>query len=155
MGVLSWRFRGGQKTPVLYILAISHSYQVGLEWYQKQMWNPHNEAPWRNFFAKLLKFGQVIAIFVRLTKFQKQVKKNQERAFFGNFWIKPKKLFHSNFQTMPKFYESSKTKYSDSTFFINRLTPLFFRVLEIFRGVKWGFPPKISIFFCFSLLLIH
>ena len=38
---------GGAKTPVLHILAISQSFQVGLEWYQKQMLNPHNEAPCR------------------------------------------------------------------------------------------------------------
>ena len=42
---------------------------------------PHVEI----FFAKILKIGQVIAIFVRLTKIQKQVKKNSRKGFFGHF----------------------------------------------------------------------
>ena len=33
---------------------------------------------------------------------------------------------YSLFQTMPKYHESSKTEYSDSISFINRLTPLIF-----------------------------
>ena len=32
--------------------AISQSFQVGLEWYQKQMSNPHNEAPCRKKMCK-------------------------------------------------------------------------------------------------------
>ena len=80
---------GGAKTPVLRILAISQSFQVRLKWYQKQMWNQHSEAP----FAKILKIGLVIAIFVCLTNIQKRVKKNQERAFFGHFLTGPKKSY--------------------------------------------------------------
>ena len=34
--------------------------------------------------------------------------------------------FYSLFLIRPKYYESSKTEYSDSTSFINRLTPLIF-----------------------------
>ena len=35
----------GAKMPALYISAISQSFQVGLDCYQKQMLNPHNEVP--------------------------------------------------------------------------------------------------------------
>ena len=69
----------------IHILAISQSFQVGLVWYQKQMRNPHNEAPCGKKFAKILKIGRVIAIFVRLTKIQRRVDKNQENEFFGHF----------------------------------------------------------------------
>ena len=37
-----------------------------------------------------------------------------------------KKLFYSLFQNRPKYYESSKTEYSDPPSFINRFTPLIF-----------------------------
>ena len=54
-----------------------------------------------------------------------------------------KKLFYSLLLIRQKYYESSKTEYSDSTSFINRLTPLiFFRVSKFFRGAKRGVPPK-------------
>ena len=43
--------------------------------------------------AKILKIGRVIAIFVRLTKIQKQVKKNKEKAFYGHFLIYTKKSY--------------------------------------------------------------
>ena len=43
---------GGTKMPVLHIRAIFRSFQGRLEWYQKQMWNPHYEAPYRKFFCK-------------------------------------------------------------------------------------------------------
>ena len=61
------------------------------------------------------------------------------------------------FQTRPKYYESSKMDYSDSTSYINWLTPLIFlfRVLKFFQGAKMGFPPKYFNFFCFSLFLRH
>ena len=60
---------------------------------------------------------------------------------FGLFWIK--KSFYSLFQPRPKYYESFKMEYSDSTSFINRLTPLiFFRVFTFFRGAKMWVPPK-------------
>merc|ERR1711954_635383 len=47
-----------------------------------------------------------------------------------------KKFFYSLLLIRQKYYESSKTKYSDSTSFINRLTPLiFFLGFKIFsRG---------------------
>ena len=109
---------------------------------------PHVEKNAKNF-----KIGWVIAIFVRLTKIQIRVNKNQENAFFGHFWIDTKKSYFINF-FKPKYHESSKTEYSDSTSFINRLTPLifFFRVLKFFRGAKRGVPPKN---FAFCLLLSH
>ena len=44
-----------------------------------------------------------------------------------------KKLFYSLFQNRPKYYESSKTEYSDHPSFINRLTPLIFFQAN-FRG---------------------
>ena len=50
--------------------------------------------------------------------------------FLAIFESTQKKLFYSLFQTRPKYYESSKTQYSDSTSFINRLTPLIY----FFRG---------------------
>ena len=41
---------GGAKMPTLHIWPIFWSFQVGLEWNQKQMWNLHNEAPcWKKF----------------------------------------------------------------------------------------------------------
>ena len=43
--------------------------------------------------CKKLKIGRVIAIFVRLTKIQKRVNKNQENAFFGHFLIDTKKSY--------------------------------------------------------------
>ena len=55
--------------PALHILAISQSFQVGLEWYKVHIIRPHVE----QIFAKFLKIGPVIAIFVRLTKIQKRV----------------------------------------------------------------------------------
>jgi len=60
-----------------------------------------------------------------------------------------KKLFYSLFQSRQKYYESSKTEYSDSTSFINRLTPLnfFLGSWNFFEGLKGGFPKKISTFF--------
>ena len=47
-----------------------------------------------------------------------------------------KQLFYSLLSIRPKYYESSNSEYSDSTSFINRLTPLiFFQGFEIFsRG---------------------
>ena len=67
-----------------------------------------------------------------------------------------KKLFYSLFQNRQKYYESSKTEYSDSTSFINRLTPLnfFLGSWNFFEGLKGGFPQKISTFFCFCLTTI-
>ena len=67
-----------------------------------------------------------------------------------------KKLFYSLLLIRPKYYESSKTEYSDSTSFINRLTPLilFLGFWNFFEGLKGGFPQKMSTFFCFSPLLI-
>ena len=47
-------------------------------------------------FAKILKIGRVITIFVRLKKIKKQVNKNQENAFFGHFLIYTKKIMFSN-----------------------------------------------------------
>ena len=47
-----------------------------------------------------------------------------------------KKLFYSLLLIRQKYYESSKTEYSDSTSFINRLTTLIFWVLKFFRGAK-------------------
>ena len=47
-------------------------------------------------------------------------KKNQERVFSAIFELTQKKII------LFTFYESSKTEYSDSTSFINRLTPLIF-----------------------------
>ena len=44
-------------------------------------------------FLKILKIGQVIAIFVRLTKIQKRVNKNQENAFSAIFELTPKNVF--------------------------------------------------------------
>ena len=44
-----------------------------------------------------------------------------------------KKLFYSLFQNRPKYYESSKTEYSDHPSFMNRLTPLIFFQAN-FRG---------------------
>ena len=38
------------KRPVLHIQAVFRSYKLGLEWYQKQMWTLHNEAPCKIFF---------------------------------------------------------------------------------------------------------
>ena len=98
-----------------------------------------NEAPCRKFFCKILKIGRVIASFVCLTKIQRQVIKNQE-----------------NFQTMPKYHESSKTEYSDSISFINRLTPLIFfgGFWNFLEGLKGGFTQKKSPFFCFCLTTI-
>ena len=49
--------------------------------------NPHNEAPCRK------RIGRVKAIFVRLTKIPKEVKKNQEMAFFGHFLIYTKESY--------------------------------------------------------------
>ena len=67
-----------------------------------------------------------------------------------------KKLFYSLFPIRPKYYESSKTEYSDSTSFINRLTPLlFWGGLTFFRGAKRGVPPKNFKFFCSSPSLIY
>ena len=57
------------------------------------------------FFEKILKIGRVSAIFVRLTKIQKQVKKY---AFFSHFWIDIKNVILFKFQTRPKYHESSK-----------------------------------------------
>ena len=66
-----------------------------------------------------------------------------------------KKLFYSFFQTRPKYYESSKTEYSDSSSFINQYTPLiFFGFQKFFEGLKGGFLQKISTFFCFCLTTI-
>ena len=60
-----------------------------------------------------------------------------------------KKLFYSLLLIRQKYYESSKTEYSDSTSFINRLTPLIFFLgfQNFFEGLKGGFPQKISPFF--------
>ena len=55
-----------------------------------------------------------------------------------------KKIFYSLFQSRQKYYESSKTEYSDSTSFINRLTPLKFFLWS------WNFEN-----FDFFLLLSH
>ena len=70
---------------------------------------PHEEKR----YLQIVKIGRVIAIFVRLTEI---LKPNRHQ----------KKLFYSNFQPRPKYYESLKTEYSDSTSFINRLTPHIF-----------------------------
>jgi len=63
-------------------------------------------------------------------------------------------FFNWLFQTRPKYYEFSKTEYSDSTSFINRCTPLIFflGVWSFFEGLNGGFPPKNLTFF---LLLSH
>ena len=55
-----------------------------------------------------------------------------------------KKLFYSLLLIRQKYYGSSKTEYSDSTSFINRLTPLIFFLgyWNFFEGLKGGFPPK-------------
>ena len=51
----------------------------------------------KNNFAKILKIGRVIAIFVPLTKIQKRVNKKQENAFFGDFLIDTKKSYFIHF----------------------------------------------------------
>ena len=65
-----------------------------------------------------------------------------------------KKLFYSLFSIRPKYYESSKTEYSDSISCINRLTPLIFSLgfWNFFRGAKRGVPQKNFVFF---FLLSH
>ena len=64
-----------------------------------------------------------------------------------------KKLFYSLFQTRPKYYESSKTEYSDSTSFINRLTPLifFFRGPLIEKALQGPFMVQTDQFFYIGL----
>ena len=64
-----------------------------------------------------------------------------------------KKLFYSLFQTRPKYYESSKTEYSDSTSFINRLTPLQanFRGPLIEKALQGPFMVKTDQFFYIGL----
>ena len=47
--------------------------------------------------ATILKFGRVIAIFVPLSKIQKRVKKNQERAFFVPFLNRHQKNYYIQF----------------------------------------------------------
>ena len=42
----------GAKIPELHIRAKFRSFQVGLEWYPKPIWNPHNEAPCRKKICK-------------------------------------------------------------------------------------------------------
>ena len=68
---LSWADDSGRgaKTPLLHILAISQSFQVGLEWYQKQIWNPHNEAPGRKKLRDS-KQSRKVKIFLRRKNFQ-------------------------------------------------------------------------------------
>ena len=85
--------QGGEaKTPVLHFLAISQSFQVGLEWCQKQMWNPHNEAPCRKKNQKFGKLGSTCN-FYSPYKNSETSKKNRERAFFRHFWIETKKSY--------------------------------------------------------------
>ena len=62
-------------------------------------------------FAQILKIGRVIAFLVCLTKIQKRVKKIKKGGLLAIFEYTPKKkLFFSNFQTMRKYHESSKTE---------------------------------------------
>ena len=84
-----------------------------------------------------------------LTKIQIRVNKNQENAFFGDFWIDTKKVILFTFSKQAKNYESSKTEYSNSTPFINRLTPLnfFLGSWNFFKGLKGEVPPKNFDFF--------
>ena len=97
-------------------------------------------------FAKILKIGRVIAIFVPLTKILKQVKKSRKGVFLDtqkSYFIqifKPGQ--HVIIFRFHLLYQPIDTQY-------------FFRVLNFFRGAKMGVPPKILTFFCFSLLLIH
>ena len=89
-------------------------------------------------------------------KNQKQVKKIKKGRFQPFLNRHKTKLFYSNVQTRPKCYESFKTEYSDSTSFINRLTPLiyFFRGSKFFWGAKRGVPLKFLPFFCLCLTII-
>ena len=67
----------------------------------------------------------ILAIFLH-SKHQKSYQGTLGCVFRPFLNIHQTKLFHSLFQTRPKYYESSKTEYSDSTSFINQLTPLIF-----------------------------
>merc|ERR1711954_427719 len=76
---------------------------------------------------------------------QQKSRKCVFRQFFNRH---QKKLFYSLLLIRPKYYESSKTEYSDSTSFIIRLTPLiFWGGLKFFQGAKRGVPPKNFAFF--------
>ena len=69
-----------------------------------------------------------------LIKIQIRVNQKSRKCVFWPFLNRhQKKLFYSLFQNRPKYYESSKTEYSDHPSFINRLTPLFFFQAN-FRG---------------------
>ena len=99
------------------------------------VWEIYILSIWRANMHLMLLFARLVNLKSRKGVFRPFFNRNQ------------KKLFYSNFQTRPKYYESSQTECSDSTSFINRLTPLFFRVLKFFQGLKGGFPPKIFNFF--------
>ena len=98
---------GGPKAPALHILATSQSFQVEIEWYQKQLWNPHNEALSRKKIAKILKIGWVMEIFVCLTKIQKRVKKIKKGRLLAIFEYTPKKAIFFKFSNHAKYHESS------------------------------------------------
>ena len=76
--------------------------------------------------------------------------------FFGHFLIDTKKIFYSLFQNRPKYYESSKTEYSDSPSYINRFTPLIFfeanfRVPSIEKALQGPFMVQIGQFYFLDL----
>ena len=86
-------FWWGAKKPALHIRAISQSFHFGLDCYQKQMWNPHNEAPFRKKICKFFENWPSNHNFCSPYKNSETSKKNQERAFFGHFWIATKKNY--------------------------------------------------------------
>ena len=118
-GVLSWQFRVvGKNACATYSGHIS-VISIWIRGVEKQICKNFENWPTNHNFRSPYK------------KIQKQVKKKSRKGFFWPFLIRhQKKLCYSLFQTRPKYYESFKTEYSDSTSFINRLTPLIF----FFRG---------------------
>ena len=113
--------QGGRgKKAALQILAISQSFQVGLEWCQKQMWNPRK-------FCKNFENWASNHNFCSPYKNSEMSQQKSRKCVFQPFLNRhQKKLIYSLLLIRQKYYEFFKTEYSDSTFFINRLTPLFF-----------------------------
>ena len=61
-----------------------------------------------------------------LQRFRSESTKIKKMRFSAISELTPKKVILFTFANQAKFYEFSKTEYSDSTSFINRLTPLIF-----------------------------